>query len=181
MDRQGRTVGGRTRRAGRSGCNLLDRIARLWTMAAYGFVSGLPLPLSTFTLRFWLSESGNTRAVIGATAYIGLAYSLKFLWSPALQSGAGAGCDAAFGAAAGLAGDDPAGTGGSDLRPGADQSGRGAGLVDRRRGAGRGFRPARISSSTPGGSKHSASRSKAERWLPMSGVTGSRCWPRVPG
>jgi PAT family beta-lactamase induction signal transducer AmpG len=58
---------------------------RLWTMAAYGFVSGLPLPLSTFTLRFWLSESGNTRAVIGATAYIGLAYSLKFLWSPAFD------------------------------------------------------------------------------------------------
>src|SRR5580700_9066752 len=55
---------------------------RLWMMAAYGFVAGLPLPLSTFTLRYWLSESGATLAVIGLTANIGLAYSLKFLWSP---------------------------------------------------------------------------------------------------
>jgi PAT family beta-lactamase induction signal transducer AmpG len=58
----------------------LDR--RLWLMAAYGFVAGLPLPLSTFTLRYWLSESGATLSVIGLTANIGLAYSLKFLWSP---------------------------------------------------------------------------------------------------
>ncbi len=58
------------------------RDRRLWMMAAYGFVAGLPLPLSTFTLRYWLSESGATLAVIGLTANIGLAYSLKFLWSP---------------------------------------------------------------------------------------------------
>jgi MFS transporter, PAT family, beta-lactamase induction signal transducer AmpG len=55
---------------------------RMWMMAAYGFVAGLPLPLSTFTLRYWLSESGATLSVIGLTANIGLAYSLKFLWSP---------------------------------------------------------------------------------------------------
>ncbi|MSO99603.1 MAG: MFS transporter [Acetobacteraceae bacterium] len=58
------------------------RDRRLWMMAAYGFVAGLPLPLSTFTLRYWLSESGTALAVIGLTANIGLAYSLKFLWSP---------------------------------------------------------------------------------------------------
>ncbi len=58
------------------------RDRRLWIMAAYGFAAGLPLPLSTFTLRYWLSESGVTLAVIGLTANIGLAYSLKFLWSP---------------------------------------------------------------------------------------------------
>jgi PAT family beta-lactamase induction signal transducer AmpG len=58
------------------------RDRRLWLMAAYGFVAGLPLPLSTFTLRYWLSESGATLSVIGLTANIGLAYSLKFLWSP---------------------------------------------------------------------------------------------------
>src|SRR5271167_2364588 len=55
---------------------------RIWMMAAYGFVAGLPLSLSTFTLRYWLSESGATLSVIGLTANIGLAYSLKFLWSP---------------------------------------------------------------------------------------------------
>jgi PAT family beta-lactamase induction signal transducer AmpG len=55
-------------------------------MAAYGFVAGLPLPLSTFTLRYWLSESGVTLTAIGLTANIGLAYSLKFLWAPALDT-----------------------------------------------------------------------------------------------
>ncbi len=58
---------------------------RLWAMAAYGFVAGLPLPLSGFTLRLWLSESGVTLAIIGITANIGLAYSLKFLWAPLLD------------------------------------------------------------------------------------------------
>lgn len=55
-------------------------------MAAYGFVAGLPLPLSGFTLRLWLSESGVSLALIGMTANIALAYSLKFLWSPLLDN-----------------------------------------------------------------------------------------------
>ena len=55
-------------------------------MAAYGFVAGLPLPLSGFTLRLWLSEGGVSLAVIGLTANIALAYSLKFLWSPLLDN-----------------------------------------------------------------------------------------------
>ena len=54
-------------------------------MAAYGFVSGLPLPLSGFTLRLWLSDGGVSLAAIGLTANIGLAYSLKFLWAPLLD------------------------------------------------------------------------------------------------
>jgi PAT family beta-lactamase induction signal transducer AmpG len=58
----------------------------LWLMAAYGFVAGLPLPLSGFTLRLWLSEGRVSLAVIGLTANIGLAYSLKFLWSPVLDN-----------------------------------------------------------------------------------------------
>jgi PAT family beta-lactamase induction signal transducer AmpG len=55
-------------------------------MAAYGFVAGLPLPLSGFTLRLWLSEGGVSLAVIGLTANIALAYSLKFLWAPVLDN-----------------------------------------------------------------------------------------------
>jgi MFS transporter, PAT family, beta-lactamase induction signal transducer AmpG len=54
----------------------------LWVMGAYGFISGLPLPLSGFTLRQWLSEGNVSLAAIGLTADIGLAYTLKFLWSP---------------------------------------------------------------------------------------------------
>ncbi|HYZ24409.1 MAG TPA: MFS transporter [Rhodopila sp.] len=54
-------------------------------MAAYGFLSGLPLPLSGFTFRLWLSDAGAGLTIVGLTAWIGLAYSLKFLWSPALD------------------------------------------------------------------------------------------------
>jgi PAT family beta-lactamase induction signal transducer AmpG len=61
----------------------IDR--QLGAMAAYGFVSGLPLPLSGFTFRLWLSDSGAGLAVVGLTAWIGLAYSLKFLWAPLLD------------------------------------------------------------------------------------------------
>jgi len=54
-------------------------------MAAYGFLSGLPLPLSGFTFRLWLTDAGVTLSVIGLTTWIGLAYSLKFLWAPLLD------------------------------------------------------------------------------------------------
>ena len=58
---------------------------QLLAMAAYGFVSGLPLPLSGFTFRLWLADSGSGLAIVGLTAWIGLAYSLKFLWAPMLD------------------------------------------------------------------------------------------------
>jgi len=58
----------------------------VWLMGAYGFVSGLPLSLSGFTLRLWLTDSGVSLALIGVTANIGLAYSLKFLWAPLLDN-----------------------------------------------------------------------------------------------
>ena len=57
----------------------------MYVMAAFGFAAGLPLPLSGFTLRQWLTEGGTSLAAIGFTASIGLAYSLKFLWAPFLD------------------------------------------------------------------------------------------------
>ena len=57
----------------------------LLIMGAFGFFAGLPLPLSGFTLRQWLSENGTSLEAIGFTASIGLAYTLKFLWSPLLD------------------------------------------------------------------------------------------------
>ena len=54
-------------------------------MAGLGFSCGLPLALTALPLRQWLSESGTTLAAIGFTANIGLPYSLKFLWAPALD------------------------------------------------------------------------------------------------
>ena len=54
-------------------------------MAAFGFFAGLPLSLSGFTLRQWLTEGHVSLAAIGLTANIGLAYTLKFLWAPLLD------------------------------------------------------------------------------------------------
>lgn len=54
-------------------------------MAAYGFMSGLPLLLSGFTLRLWLTERGVGLGVVVETAWIGYAYSLKFLWAALLD------------------------------------------------------------------------------------------------
>ena len=50
-----------------------------------GFSSGLPLALSGFTLRLWLTRAHLPLAAIGATAGLGIAYSLKFLWAPLLD------------------------------------------------------------------------------------------------
>ena len=55
---------------------------RLALMAAFGYLAGLPLPLSGFTLTQWLAEGQVSLGAIGLTANIGLAYTLKFLWSP---------------------------------------------------------------------------------------------------
>lgn len=60
-------------------------LRHLWLMGAYGFASGLPLPLTGFTLRQWMSESHLSLAIIGLTADIGLPYTLKFLWAPLLD------------------------------------------------------------------------------------------------
>ena len=67
------------------------------------------LPLSTFTLRYWLSDSGATLSVIGLTANIGLAYSLKFCGHRSRPGRQPSRPDAEIGPAARLAGDDPAG------------------------------------------------------------------------
>lgn len=58
---------------------------RILVMLALGFSAGAPLPLTAFTLRQWFSEAGITLAAIGLTSLIGLSYTLKFLWAPALD------------------------------------------------------------------------------------------------
>jgi PAT family beta-lactamase induction signal transducer AmpG len=55
---------------------------QLGLMTALGFASGLPLALSGFTLSMWLTSAHLALGVIGLTANIGLAYTLKFLWAP---------------------------------------------------------------------------------------------------
>lgn len=61
----------------------LDR--PLLVMLLLGFSAGLPLPLTGFTLRQWFAESNVSLGAIGLTAWIGLSYTLKFLWAPLLD------------------------------------------------------------------------------------------------
>ncbi len=53
----------------------------LWLMGAFGFLSGLPLSLTAFTLQLWFTTFGLSVHAIGLTAWLGLPYTLKFLWS----------------------------------------------------------------------------------------------------
>jgi PAT family beta-lactamase induction signal transducer AmpG len=50
-----------------------------------GFASGLPLALTGQTLQIWLAESRVSLTDIGLFALVGVAYSLKFVWSPVLD------------------------------------------------------------------------------------------------
>ena len=61
------------------------REPRLIAVLLMGFASGLPLALTFGTLSFWLSEVGISRTSIGLFALVGISYSLKFLWSPAID------------------------------------------------------------------------------------------------
>ena len=51
-------------------------------MLALGFSSGLPFMLIFSSLSAWLRQSGINRTTIGMLAWVGLSYSLKFLWAP---------------------------------------------------------------------------------------------------
>lgn len=55
------------------------------TMFFFGFTSGLPFLLVGGTLSVWLKESGVPLEHIGLVSFVGLAYSFKFLWSPAVD------------------------------------------------------------------------------------------------
>jgi PAT family beta-lactamase induction signal transducer AmpG len=54
-------------------------------MLALGFSSGLPFLLVGNTFGYWLADEGTTLTTIGFISWVGLAYSLKFLWSPLLD------------------------------------------------------------------------------------------------
>ena len=54
-------------------------------MLMLGFSSGLPFFLSGNTLGYWLRDAGTTLTAIGFLSWVGLAYSLKFLWAPVID------------------------------------------------------------------------------------------------
>jgi PAT family beta-lactamase induction signal transducer AmpG len=51
-----------------------------------GFSSGLPFPLVYSTLSAWLSESGVQLSTVSTFAWLGFAYSFKFVWAPIVDS-----------------------------------------------------------------------------------------------
>jgi MFS transporter, PAT family, beta-lactamase induction signal transducer AmpG len=54
-------------------------------MLALGFSSGLPFLLTGNTLGYWLRDEGTSLTAIGFLSWVGLAYSLKFLWAPVVD------------------------------------------------------------------------------------------------
>ncbi len=58
---------------------------RMRAMLALGFSAGLPFMLVFATLSAWLRTAGIDRATIGMLAWVGIVYSLKFLWAPVVD------------------------------------------------------------------------------------------------
>ncbi len=61
------------------------REPRVLAMLALGFSAGLPFLLTGNTLGAWLREEGTELSAIGFISWVGLAYSLKFVWAPLLD------------------------------------------------------------------------------------------------
>ena len=58
------------------------RQPKVLVMLLLGFSSGLPFLLTGNTLGFWLRDEGTSLKAIGFLSWVGIAYSLKFLWAP---------------------------------------------------------------------------------------------------
>lgn len=58
------------------------RQRKLLAMLLLGFSSGIPLYLVGNTLGFWMRENGVDLTTIGFLSWVGVAYSMKFLWAP---------------------------------------------------------------------------------------------------
>lgn len=61
------------------------RQRKVLAMLLLGFSSGLPLYLVGNTLGFWMRKEGIDLETIGFLSWVGLAYSLKFLWAPVVD------------------------------------------------------------------------------------------------
>ena len=55
-------------------------------MLPLGFSAGLPFLLVFSTLSVWLVEEGVSRTAVGFFAWVGITYSIKFLWAPLIDS-----------------------------------------------------------------------------------------------
>jgi MFS transporter, PAT family, beta-lactamase induction signal transducer AmpG len=55
------------------------------SMLCMGFSSGLPFMLVFSTLSLWLRQVGIARATIGMLSWVGIVYTLKWIWSPVVD------------------------------------------------------------------------------------------------
>ncbi|HXM00915.1 MAG TPA: hypothetical protein VN932_13380 [Rhizomicrobium sp.] len=58
---------------------------RALVMLVLGFSSGLPFLLVGNTFGYWLRDEGSTLSAISFLSWVGIAYSLKFLWAPLID------------------------------------------------------------------------------------------------
>ena len=61
------------------------RQPRVLAMLFLGFSAGLPFYLVYSTLSAWLRQVGIQRSTIGMLAWVGILFSLKFLWAPIID------------------------------------------------------------------------------------------------
>lgn len=59
---------------------------RMLSVLVLGFSSGLPLLLVGGTLKIWLARESVDISTIGYFSWVGMAYSLKFIWAPIIDS-----------------------------------------------------------------------------------------------
>src|SRR5262252_3347766 len=76
----------RTKSVGPSKHGLADYL-RPKTLATLllGFSSGLPFLMVGNTFGYWLRDEGTSLTAIGFLSWVGIAYSLKFLWAPVMD------------------------------------------------------------------------------------------------
>jgi PAT family beta-lactamase induction signal transducer AmpG len=74
-----------TRRTGTRDVLRALRQPKVLAMLLLGFSSGLPLYLVGNTMGYWMREGGSELSAIGFLSWVGLAYSLKFLWAPIID------------------------------------------------------------------------------------------------
>jgi PAT family beta-lactamase induction signal transducer AmpG len=58
---------------------------RILSMLFLGFSAGLPFFLVFSTLSAWLAQAGVKRSTIGMLSWVGILYSIKFVWAPVVD------------------------------------------------------------------------------------------------
>jgi PAT family beta-lactamase induction signal transducer AmpG len=82
------TVNGETQQSARTSWLDALRVYRqrpVLSMLFLGFSAGLPFYLVFSTLSAWLRQEGVMRSTIGMLSWVGILYSIKFLWAPVVD------------------------------------------------------------------------------------------------